>query len=86
MKYVITFHSLGECVSQIESKFIYNREIRSAQARVCIFSKTDASILKTEHLSFGRNSKIRGTSHKSDAEIFSVILLPNIIKLMLEAI
>lgn len=73
-------------MSQLESKFKYNREIRSAQAGVCIFSKAVVSILKTEHLSFGRNLKVVGTSHQSDAQIFSISLLPNTIQLMFEGI
>lgn len=84
MNDVITFHFLGECVSQLESKLQCNREITSAQAEVCIFSKTDVTILKPEHLSFGRNSKIIGSLHKSDARI--CYALPNILQLMFEAI
>lgn len=57
------------CDSEIEFK--YNVEISSVQAGVCIFLKADVSILKTEHLSFGRNSKVIGTSHESKARIFS---------------
>lgn len=54
-----------------ESEFKYNTEISSAQAGVCIFPKADVSILKTEHLSFGRNSKVIGTSCESEARSFS---------------
>lgn len=71
IKCVIIFHSLGECVTQLEIEFKYNAEINSAQAGVCIFSKADVSILKTEYLSFGRNSKVIGTSHESEARSFS---------------
>ena len=69
-----------------ETKFKYNREIRSGQARVCIFSKAAISILKAKHLSFGRNSKVVWTSHQSDARIFSIVPLPNINQSMLEGI
>lgn len=54
-----------------ESEFKYNTEISSAQAGVCIFPKADVSILKIEHLSFGRNSKVIGTSCESEARSFS---------------